>query len=196
MRITGLLFLTILLFSCGGTEKPEKLSEFDRIDRDTNPIPAAPPITTSNPKPIDAAWNDYWGKFKEAVKNDARSYMYSLVNFPLPGANQVSEFIYAEKASQDDLRQGYNQIFDDLVKRAVERTGAGEVDSYTLIGDEFKGSMAEKVGLAEGSTIYEFKVNLITKTNSGTTALGADIFHFGKFKGVYKLAWISVDRPE
>lgn len=198
MRISTLIFILTILISCGdSTNEPQDFRTKNGLPpRDTMPIPAAAPITTNNAKPIDAAWNDFWKTFKQAVSNDGRAMMFSLVNFPLPGANHLASQIYAEKCTQDDFRLGYFEIFDEFVKRAIEKSNAIEIDSYALVGDEFRGSIAQQIGLNEGSKIYKFKVGLVTKTDAGTAVMGADIFHFGKFGNKYKLAWIEVERAE
>jgi len=122
--------------------------------------------------------------------------MFSLCEFPLLGANDLASQIYAERCSQDDFRLGYFEIFDEFVKRTVERTNAIDVESFAPYGEAFRGSKAQRVGLKEGSKIYKFKVGLVTKTDAGTTAIGNDIFYFAKFGSRYKLAWIEAERPE
>ena len=198
MRISTLIFILTILFSCGDTatnEPKDFRSQHGLPPKDTMDIPAAAPIT-GNPKPIDAAWNDFWKTFQQAVANDGRAMMFSLVEFPFLGANHLASQIYAERCSQDDFRLGYFEIFDDFVKRAVERTSAIEIESFAPYGDAFRGSKAQKVGLKEGSKIYKFKVGLATKTNAGTVAMGSDIFYFAKFGSRYKLAWVEAERPE
>jgi len=196
MRILTLFLLATLLFSCGENDsKKDFRSENGLPPRDTTPIPAAPAVNTTNAVPLDAAWIDFWKTFQQAVANDGRAMMFSLTKFPFPGAHLLSDQVYAEKCDLDNFRLAYFSIFNELTKKAISQKSAMEVESYTLVGDAYKGSIAEEIGISEGSKIYKFKAGKIVKNPAGGTALAFDNFHFGKFGGIYKFAWIDIERP-
>lgn len=194
MRLFSVLLIFAILFSCNEQAQVAEETNSGLPPRDTTPIPTAPAINPDQ-KPIDAAWNEYWKGFQNTVVKDGRARMFSLVKFPLHGANLLSEVIYNEKATQDDFRAGYNEIFDDFTKLTVGRTKASDVPFYSLIGNEFKGSVAEELGIEEGTRIYKFRVGVVIQTEADNV-MGADYYHFGKFNGVYKLSWITTERPQ
>lgn len=186
-----LLFLFIVACGSNTTTVVEKETIPNR-PKPTKPLPPAAPVSDS--QAIDAAWVACWTRFQEGMEKDSRPLMLSIINFPVTGANLVCDDIY--NATSDAMEFGNNMftIFDATVKREVLKKSPSDVSSYTLSGNAYKNSPAPSYNLPEGTTIYKFTVRRITKTSSGTSPVLAENYHFAKFNGSYKLAWIDQEK--
>ena len=158
----------------------------------TKPLPPAAPVADS--KPIDAAWVECWNRFQEGMKKDSRPLMLSIINFPVTGANLVCDKIYNEESDSREFGDNMFTIFDNTIKEEVLRKPASEIISYSLTGNAFENSPAKKYDLPEGSKIYKLTIRRITQTSSGSLPVLAENYHFAKFNGSYKLAWIDQEK--
>lgn len=179
--------------ACGSnTTTDVKKDAIPHRPKPTKPLPPAASIDAS--QTVDAAWVECWRRFQEGMKNDSRPLMLSIINFPVTGANLVCDKIYNEESDAMEFGNNMFTIFDSTIKDEVLKNSASKISSYTLSGNAFKNSPAQRYNLPEGTKIYKFTVRRITQTSSGTSPVIAENYHFAKFKGSYKLAWIDQEK--